>query len=144
LVSVIGNQGGEGAEMDFLTFGRHITVDAWGIQHELINDVELLTTYMVDAANTSGATVLSTRSQKFKPQGVSVLVLLSESHLTIHTYPKKGFAAIDCYTCGECVNPQVAVDHLLDQLKPEKIFVKGLVRGIGEIQMIPAEAENVQ
>jgi S-adenosylmethionine decarboxylase len=121
--------------MEYSTFGRHIAVDAWGIEHNLINDTELLKNSMVHAADASGATILDIRCHRFDPQGVSILLLLSESHFTIHTYPEKGFVAIDCYTCGETVDPQMAVDQLLQRLKPEKVFFKKLVRGIGEIEV---------
>ncbi|HEX7056262.1 MAG TPA: adenosylmethionine decarboxylase, partial [Bacilli bacterium] len=90
---------------------------------------------LVEAAEASGATVLSVQSKQFEPQGATVLVMLSESHLSIHTYPEKGFAAIDCYTCGETVDPQVAVDCLVSVLKPEKVYAKKLIRGLGEIQV---------
>lgn len=63
------------------------------------------------------------------------MVLLSESHLSIHTYPEKGFAALDCYTCGETVDPQLAIEHMLSVLKPETIHAKKLVRGMGELQV---------
>ena len=99
--------------MEYSTFGRHVAVDAWGVDFELLNNAEFLQAQMVEAAETCGATVLSVQSKQFEPQGATVLVLLSESHLSIHTYPEKGFAAIDCYTCGETVDPQLAIDYLV-------------------------------
>jgi S-adenosylmethionine decarboxylase len=89
---------------------------------------------MIDAAERCGATVLSVQSKQFEPQGATVLVLLSESHLSIHTYPEKGFAALDCYTCGETVDPQIAISHMLSILKPEKYYLKNWIRGVGDIQ----------
>lgn len=65
-----------------------------------------------------------------------MLVLLSESHLSIHTYPEKGFAALDCYTCGETVDPQLAIDYMLAVLKPKTSYAKKLVRGMGELQVV--------
>lgn len=70
--------------------------------------------------------------------------MLSESHLSIHTYPEKGFAAIDCYTCGETVDPQVAVDHLVAVLKPSKTYAKKLVRGLGEITVEEPDMQKVE
>ena len=60
----------------------------------ILNNPEWLQTQMVEAAEACGATVLSVQSKQFEPQGATVLVMLSESHLSIHTYPEKGFAAI--------------------------------------------------
>lgn len=62
--------------------------------------------------------------------------MLSESHLSIHTYPERGFAAIDCYTCGETVDPQLAIDYLVSVLKPERTYAKKLIRGLGEMEVV--------
>lgn len=121
--------------MEYSTFGRHVAVDAWGVDFALLNDAEWLKSQMTEAAKASGATVLSVQGQQFEPQGATVLVLLSESHLSIHTYPEKGFAAIDCYTCGDSVDPQVAIDYLLAVLKPRNTHAKKLIRGLGEMQV---------
>lgn len=121
--------------MEYSTFGRHVAVDTWGVDFELLNNAEFLQAQMVEAAESCGATVLSVQSKQFDPQGATVLVLLSESHLSIHTYPERGFAALDCYTCGEAVDPQVAIDYMLSVLKPKTIHAKKLVRGMGELQV---------
>lgn len=121
--------------MEYSTFGRHVAVDAWGVDFEVLNNAELLTAHMVEAADYCGATVLSVQSKQFEPQGATVLVLLSESHLSIHTYPERGFAAIDCYTCGETVDPQLAIDYLVSVLNPEKTYAKKLIRGLGELEV---------
>ncbi|ANF98073.1 MULTISPECIES: adenosylmethionine decarboxylase [Paenibacillus] len=121
--------------MEYSTFGRHVAVDTWGVDFDLLNSAEYLQAQMVEAAEACGATVMSVQSKQFEPQGATVLVLLSESHLSIHTYPERGFAAIDCYTCGETVDPQLAIDYLVSVLKPEKTYAKKLVRGLGELQV---------
>lgn len=121
--------------MEYSTFGRHVAVDAWGVDFALLNDAEWLESQLVEAAEASGATVLSVQSKQFEPQGATVLVLLSESHISIHTYPEKGFAAIDCYTCGDTVDPQVAIEYLLNVLKPRNTHAKKLIRGLGEMQV---------
>lgn len=121
--------------MEYSTFGRHVAVDTWGVNFEMLNNADFLQAQMVEAAEACGATVMSVQSKQFEPQGATVLVLLSESHLSIHTYPERGFAAIDCYTCGETVDPQLAIDYLVSVLKPEKTYAKKLVRGLGELQV---------
>lgn len=121
--------------MGYSTFGRHVAVDAWGVAFERLNDAAWLEAQLVEAAEVCGATVLSVQSRQFQPQGATVLVLLSESHLSIHTYPERGFAAIDCYTCGETVDPQLAIDHLIAVLKPARVYAKKLVRGVGELRV---------
>jgi len=130
--------------MEYSTFGRHVAVDTWGVDFELLNSAEFLQAQMVEAAEACGATVLSVQSKQFEPQGATVLVLLSESHLSIHTYPERGFAAIDCYTCGETVDPQLAIDYLVSALKPEKCYAKKLVRGLGEMTVETPEMNQAE
>jgi S-adenosylmethionine decarboxylase len=119
--------------MEYSTFGRHVAVDAWGVDFALLDNADWLKSQMVEAAEVCGATVLSVQAKQFEPQGATVLVLLSESHISIHTYPERGFAALDCYTCGETVDPQLAIDHMISVLKPQTVQAKKLIRGLGEI-----------
>jgi S-adenosylmethionine decarboxylase len=115
--------------MEYSTYGRHVAADVWGCDERILNNHELLIKKMMMAADVCGATVLSVQSKQFDPQGVTVLVLLSESHLSIHTYPEKGFAGLDCYTCGDNCDPQVAIDYMINVLKPTKVNQRKLVRG---------------
>ncbi|REE69521.1 S-adenosylmethionine decarboxylase [Paenibacillus taihuensis] len=130
--------------MEYSTFGRHVAVDTWGVDFDLLNNAEFLQAQMVEAAEACGATVLSVQAKQFEPQGATVLVLLSESHLSIHTYPERGFAALDCYTCGETVDPQLAIDYMMSVLKPKVMHAKKLVRGMGELQVVEADMKQVE
>ncbi|MBB6633890.1 adenosylmethionine decarboxylase [Cohnella thailandensis] len=130
--------------MEYSTFGRHVAVDTWGVDFDLLNDAEVLQSHMVEAAEACGATVLSVQAKQFEPQGATVLVMLSESHLSIHTYPERGFAAIDCYTCGETVDPQLAIDYLVSVLKPTSAHAKKLVRGLGEMKVEDPDMKLVE
>ncbi|CCQ97257.1 S-adenosylmethionine decarboxylase proenzyme [[Clostridium] ultunense Esp] len=127
--------------MEYSTFGRHVAIDTWGVDYTLLNDAEWLKHQLVEAAEMAGATVLGVQERQFEPQGATVLVMLSESHISIHTYPEKGFAALDCYTCGETVDPQVAIDYLVSVLKPEKVYGKKIIRGAGEMEVTEAVKE---
>ncbi|MCM3337507.1 adenosylmethionine decarboxylase [Paenibacillus sp. MER TA 81-3] len=119
--------------MTYSTYGRHVVADLWEVDFDRINNAEFLQNQLIEAAEKCGATVLSVSEQQFEPQGATVLLLLSESHLSIHTYPEKGFAALDCYTCGDKVDPEVAIHYLLSVLKPKTYIVKKLIRGVGEM-----------
>ncbi|MBK5348426.1 adenosylmethionine decarboxylase [Bacillus sp. TH44] len=119
--------------MEYSTFGKHIIVDLWGVDFSLLDDIHFLEHHLVTAADHSGAHVLNVSKKEFQPYGVTVLVLLSESHLSIHTYPEKNFAAIDCYTCGTTVEPQKAIDYIVNILRPNEMHIKKLIRGTGEI-----------
>jgi S-adenosylmethionine decarboxylase len=80
-----------------------------------LNDERCLIDLLENAAAASGATVVQTISKKFEPQGVTVMCLLSESHISIHTWPEEGKAAVDVYTCGNC-NPKIGCDIIIQQL----------------------------
>lgn len=125
--------------MEYSTFGRHVAIDTWGVDFHLLNNAKLLQQHLIEAADACGATVLSVQAKQFEPQGATVLVLLSESHLSIHTYPEKGFAALDCYTCGETVDPEVAIEYMVNALKPEKFYARKIIRGIGELEVVDAD-----
>lgn len=68
-----------------------------------------------NAAEACGAHVLQTMSHHFNPHGVTAICLLSESHISIHTWPEKGEAAVDVFTCGES-EPKIACDIIIQQL----------------------------
>jgi len=119
--------------MSFSTFGRHVVGDFHGVSEEVLNDYDLLREILHEAASACGATVVGENFAKFEPQGVTGVLVLAESHLSIHTYPEHGFCAIDCYTCGTEVDPQKAYRYLVKRLKPLKAFQRGLERGKGEI-----------
>lgn len=92
----------------------------------------------VEAARRSGATILSHHHQRFAPQGVTVVVILAESHLTLHTWPEHGYVAIDYFTCGRRCDPRVAVEVLEGALRPARKDVTEHARGHAE-QAKPAQ-----
>lgn len=92
--------------------GRHILVEFFGCNPEIMNDVSIIETGMVDAASNAGATVINSTFHHFSPYGVSGVVVIQESHLAIHTWPEYGYAAVDLFTCGDAVDPWISFDHL--------------------------------
>lgn len=112
--------------------GKHLLIDLYGCPADLLNDVAALETVMVEAAHRAGATVLNTTFHRFSPCGVSGVVVIQESHLTIHTWPEQGFAAIDLFTCGEQTRPRRALAYLKRTLQSEHCEVQRLVRGQGD------------
>jgi S-adenosylmethionine decarboxylase len=97
--------------------GKHFLLNLYGCSSILLNDEHFLVDLMENAAIASGATVLKTVFHKFDPQGITAICLLSESHISIHTWPEENKAAIDCYTCG-LANPKIGCDIIIEQLKP--------------------------
>ena len=96
--------------------GKHYLLNLFGCSFVLLDDEHCLIDLLEYAAKSSGATVIQTISKKFDPQGVTVLCLLSESHISIHTWPEDGKAAVDVYTCGNC-DPKIGCDIIIEQLK---------------------------
>lgn len=82
------------------------------------------------ALQMSNATILRIIGEKFKPQGVTLLALLAESHCSIHTWPEIGYAAVDLYTCGDTTNSHKAAEFLKNKLKAESTNEKELVRSV--------------
>lgn len=68
-------------------------------------------------------------SHLFTPSGVSVLLFLAESHLSIHTWPENGYAAVDIYTCGSATSPRRAIESLSTHLRAGGIHVREFLRG---------------
>jgi S-adenosylmethionine decarboxylase len=107
--------------------GKHYLLNLYGCTYAHLNDVHFLVDLLENAAVISGATVCQTIFKQFDPQGVTILCLLSESHISIHTWPERGDAAIDIFTCGDC-NPKIGCDVIIEQLKPERYKLEYIER----------------
>jgi len=97
--------------------GRHVIVEFYECESELLNDVVHIEESMIAAAETAGATVINSSFHHFSPYGVSGVVVIQESHLAIHTWPEYGFASVDLFTCGDSVNPWESNEYLQKALK---------------------------
>ena len=111
------------------TFGRHLVAEYYGCRHDILDDITVVRQLLETAATTAGATIVQTVAHQFTPHGVSVVVVVEESHLSIHTWPEAGYAAVDFYTCGEC-DPQLAHDVLARGLAATSTEVVTLHRGV--------------
>ena len=98
-----------------MTLGKHCFTEAYGCPFELLNDEQYLKEQIIQSLNKTSLTLLDISSYKFEPQGVTIVALLSESHISIHTWPEEGKAAVDVYTCGDC-NPKIGCDIIIQQL----------------------------
>ncbi len=110
--------------------GRHVLLEAYGCKAEVLDSVKGVEKTMIDAALAAGAEIREVAFHKFSPQGVSGVVVISESHLAIHTWPELGYAAIDVFTCGESVNPWDAVNYLIEMFGAESVTANEVKRGI--------------
>lgn len=91
---------------------KHCVAELYRADAEKLNDESFIREALIDAAELAGATLIDVRTHAFVPQGVTGFALLAESHISIHTWPEFGFAAIDAFTCGETTNPETACNFL--------------------------------
>jgi S-adenosylmethionine decarboxylase len=113
-----------------LSNGRHLILDLYGCDPQLLDDYDFLKGVMERALELSNATVVRVIGEKFSPQGVTLLALLSESHCSIHTWPEVGYAAIDLYTCGEKTDSNRAANFFQEQLCSDITKKQELIRSI--------------
>ena len=94
------------------SLGRHVLVEFYDCSPEVLNDVSLIEENMVKAAREASSTVVNSTFHHFSPFGTSGVVVIEESHLSIHTWPEYGFASMDIFTCGDSVEPWIAFNYL--------------------------------
>ncbi|MEM0437831.1 MAG: adenosylmethionine decarboxylase [Candidatus Micrarchaeia archaeon] len=110
-----------------MVLGRHIIAEIKVGDAAILNDDKRLLEAMMLAAQKGGMTVISGNSHKFTPHGTTAFVMLAESHISIHTWPEYGYAALDIYTCGK--NPESVLEELQKLLPISEIKKVVLDRG---------------
>ena len=104
--------------------GKHLLLELYGCNSDKLNDEIFLRCKIDNASKLARASVLNLVSNKFEPFGVTAIALLAESHLSIHTWPESQYAAIDIFTCGKNMLPNVASQFLIDQLEATNHILK--------------------
>lgn len=111
------------------TIGRHLLAEFYDCDDKVIDDAEEIRKHMLRAADEVGATVVGEVFHRFSPSGVSGVVVIAESHLSIHTWPEQRYVAIDIYTCGG-LSPSVGANHLASALGAEQCRIQEILRGL--------------
>lgn len=119
--------------------GRHIITELWECNPDKLNDIDYIERLFVDAALRSGAEVREVAFHKFAPHGVSGVVIISESHLTIHSFPEHGYASVDVFTCGDRIDPATASQYIAEGLDAKVREDVKLERGMGPIRVPDAQ-----
>jgi S-adenosylmethionine decarboxylase len=120
--------------------GRHLIAEFFSCSKEALNDLDFISENLKIAAAVAGATIVDSSFHRFLPHGISGVVVIAESHLTIHTWPEYGYAAIDLFTCGDQVNPWKAFDYLREVFSAGKTEVSEYLRGVYNKLNIPEYA----
>lgn len=118
--------------MKLETLGRHILVEFYNCNEDIMRDPVLVEKFMNEAARRADATIVNSVFHHFNPYGVSGAVIISESHLAIHTWPEYGYAAVDVFTCGDKINPWVAFDYLETVFEADRSESFEIPRGMVE------------
>jgi S-adenosylmethionine decarboxylase len=109
--------------------GSHILADFYGIAADRLRDSAALEGLLREAAISAGAKVLGSHFHSFgTAKGITGVVLLAESHISIHTWPESDFAAVDIFMCGNA-NPQWALETLVHALNPTQQHIEVAARG---------------
>lgn len=110
------------------THGNHLLVEYWGCCPDALDDRARLEQLLTEAALAADTTIVQSVFHGFAPQGVSGVVVIEESHLSIHTWPESGYAAVDFYTCGDA-DPTLAHDVLMRGLGATRAEIVRVERG---------------
>ena len=110
--------------------GKHVLVELWQADPALLDDLEWVRRGLLQAAEEARCTVVSQAFHKYAPQGVSGVVVVAESHISVHTWPEHGYAAVDIFTCGDRPMPEAAAQFLIVYSGAQRHVVQVLDRGI--------------
>lgn len=110
--------------------GRHLIAEYAECSRSKLADIGFLEECMKEAVRKSGATIVRSVFHRYAPQGVSGVVVIAESHMSIHTWPEYGYAAVDFFTCGPMVDPYKAHEHIEAMLESSSGELTELDRGI--------------
>jgi len=122
--------------------GKHCILELYDCDPSKLDDETFLIHTITTAAQRAGATLLNLITHRFEPQGVTGLALLAESHISIHTWPENGYAAVDVFTCGNHTMPEKACEVLCEELAAGRHSLRSFLRetpaALGTTERMPA------
>lgn len=119
--------------------GRHLLLELKDCNLEVLNDLDFVKDCLHNTAEQIGAAVVNECFYQFSPHGISGVVIISESHVCIHTWPEHGYAAVDIFTCGDSVEPERAIKPLVEKLGSKNPSFIELKRGILQSNRVSCE-----
>ena len=117
-----------GWDVSHKPIGKHCILELYGCSAGKLNNEAFLRSTITNAVQRAGATLLHLISHRFEPQGITGLALLAESHLSIHTWPESGYAAVDVFTCGDHTMPDLACQELVVALEADDYSLRSFLR----------------
>ncbi len=110
--------------------GTHVILDLYDCEAPILDSPDKVEAVLKKAAEVANATVIGSVFRKFSPQGVSGVVVVSESHLAIHTWPEYGYASVDIYTCGDHTMPSKAGEYIINAFECKRPTIVKMDRGV--------------
>ena len=110
--------------------GKHLLIELKDCNPEILKNLDKVKNAMVSAAKKARATIIDVSFHEFSPFGISGMVVIAESHLSIHTWPEYGYAAVDIFTCGDIIKPELAAQFLIEKFGCKNPSVVEMKRGI--------------
>jgi S-adenosylmethionine decarboxylase len=111
------------------TLGQHALIDFYNGDPQILSCPDRIREILLSAIRLSGLTIVLDTFHHFKPNGVSGVVVIAESHVTIHTWPEHGYAAVDIFTCGESLQSDVIQSAIQKGIRSTNVTTKSLLRG---------------
>jgi len=111
------------------TLGNHFLLEFHGCPYSTLANVSYVEEHLLNAAKVSNSHIIRTLFHQFQPYGVSGIVVITESHISIHTWPEYNYAAIDLFFCSDDVFPERAIEYLKEAFNPENVEIKQFKRG---------------
>ena len=110
--------------------GSHLLLELKDCNPKLLNDLSFIRQSMIETAQDVGATIVGESFHHFSPQGVTGILAIAESHISIHTWPEYGYAAADIFSCGTSFRPREAAHKLIEALECRNPEIKEIERGL--------------
>ncbi|MGW8272790.1 MAG: adenosylmethionine decarboxylase [Thermodesulfovibrionales bacterium] len=110
--------------------GTHLLVELKDCNPATLMSLQKVTDAMVTAAREAKATIVDVSFHEFNPFGISGMVVIAESHLSIHTWPEYSYAAVDIFTCGDLIEPEKAAQYLIDRFECKNPSIVEMKRGV--------------
>ena len=112
----------------FIHQSKHLLLELYRCDCDKLNDESFLRCILNRAGKLANAKVLNLISNKFEPHGVTAIALLAESHISIHTWPESNYSAVDIFTCGKNMMPELASQYLIDSLMAKEHALRVIER----------------
>lgn len=109
---------------------HHTLLECHGCEPALLSDAVALQPLLLEAVRRGGGTIVTDLFHSFSPHGVSGVIIISESHVAIHTWPEHAFAAVDIFSCGDTLHHAAIRDHIAECLHATRVESRVLPRGM--------------